>query len=70
MRERDTHTNKSPIFQGEYYRAGEGGGLRMALKDRHCLITAEHDGRREKVNNLFRNSKPNQLDSSSLFVHV
>lgn len=47
MDEKDTHTHTkctTSVFQGEYYKTGKGGGLRMAVKDRHCLITAEHDG--------------------------
>lgn len=48
---------------------GQGVGLRMAVKDRHSLITAERDGERDvkkwtDVNNVFRDLKPNQLDRS------
>lgn len=40
-----SHTKSTtPTFRAEYYRTGEGGGLRTTVEDRQCLITAEHDG--------------------------
>lgn len=46
--DRYTHTKRTrAISQGEYYRTGKGGGLRTAVKDRHCLIAAEQDGESE-----------------------
>lgn len=47
---KDTRTQVQPSKEsttGRRREGGRGGGLRMAVKDRHCLTAAQHDGERE-----------------------